>query len=378
MKDLQTEAIPTAASAKQPDRTSWVLMWIGAGVLYALVCSGAIALTPGWGYGKALLFGFANTLPDFLAAPLVFRVAGRAAAQKERAVRRLLPTAIAFLVWSVLGASGALVLARGVAEGVWTFTMDSRSLIWKTMMALLEFGVLAGVGMARALSQEARDASARALRAEALRSESRLQALRAQLHPHFILNVLHSLVGLAERDPKTTSAALERLGTALRYALRIEGRGRDWVLLRDELAFTREYLELERLRLGERLTTRFFIDETQLSRTVPPFVLQPLVENAIVHAIAPRSQGGVLSIHVEETLAWLLLSVEDNGSAVAPGDETKKTNGSGLGLKLLRDRLEVLYRGAASLTLDRSPMGGFRARLRLPGEPPIHEEVAAA
>jgi len=353
------------------ERRAAALSWGSAAALYLLAYTAAIGLSfREMGIGFALLAAFANLVPDALAAPLVVRAASRPAGlgRGNGGNLRLALLAPVFVVWSGLGSTLALAAIRGVEEGIWRFTPDTRNLAWKGLFSLLVFGALAGIGRAGLRAREAREAEARALRAETLRAESRLAVLRAQLNPHFILNVLHSLVGLAERDPHATAAALERLGTTLRYALRVQSRGSDRVALRDELDFTREYLELERLRLGERLEVRLAADDAPLDRVVPPFVLQPLVENAVFHAVAPRARGGVVSIRIEGNAEALLLCVEDDGAPAARASDAA-VSGSGLGLRLLRDRLEALYQERATLELDRSELGGFRATIRLLGEP---------
>jgi LytS/YehU family sensor histidine kinase len=140
------------------------------------------------------------------------------------------------------------------------------------------------------------------------------------------------------------------------------------VLLRDELAFTLEYLELERLRLGERLSTRVRAQEAALDRALPPFVLQPLVENAVLHSISARARGGVVAITLAVEEDVLLVTVDDDGTP-GPASGPARRPGSGLGLKLLRDRLEAQYADRGGLEVGPSPLGGTRARLRLEGEP---------
>ena len=325
-------------------------------------------------FSTALLAGFANSLPDALAAPLVLRAAAGARAPAIAASGwRLGLLAAAFVAWSVLGAALGLAAIRAWEEGSWRFSLDSRNLAWKALLSLLVFGVLAGVGRARFHSRKAREASARALRAETLRAESRLAILRAQLNPHFILNVLHSLVGLAERDPQPRAAPSSASGTTLRYALRVQSRGSDRVTLRDELAFTREYLELERLRLGDRLETRIFADDALLDRVVPPFVLQPLVENAVRHAIAPRARGGVVSIRIEEDAEALLAAggrrrgIRGLRGPRRRGPGSAGASGSGSCATGSTRSID----GDGALQIDRSPLGGVRASLRLVGEPSV-------
>jgi hypothetical protein len=351
-------------------RDAWVLG--GAYLLYLAVYTGAVLASTQLGFWWSLLWSFLYSLPEAVAAPLVLRLAGSprlASAPPARRAAVWVLGAVAFPTWSMV--VGQLCAATmGLLEtGTWTFTLTSPYVAWKALTSLLIFASLAGLGVAGVRAREARAAAVRAERAETLRAEARLAVLRAQLNPHFILNVLHSLVGMAERDPALTATALERLGTTLRYALRVQSAAVDTVPLRDELEFTRDYLELERMRLGDRLETRFAVPEALLDRTVPSFTLQPLVENSIRHAIAPRSRGGVVSITVEDAGGTLSLAVEDDGpGAVSPPPRWREE--AGVGLRLLRDRLDALYDGGAALELGRSPLGGFRAVIRIAAPPP--------
>jgi hypothetical protein len=372
--EARTADLAKGRPASAPGRAAALLGWGSAYTLYFVAFTSTIRFTYGFDLVKSLLGGFANTLPDALAAPLVLRVlameepSGKGTARGPVSPLRLALLAAGFVVWSVAGTVFGLGAVRAWDTGLWRFPIDSKNLAWRALFSLLVFGALAGVGLARFHSSRAREASERAFRSEALRAEARLSILRAQLNPHFILNVLHSLVGLARRDPDATSSALERLGTTLRYALRVQNRRCDSVTLRDELAFTLEYLGLERLRLGERLCVRVRAQESALDRAVPPFVLQPLVENAVLHSISARARGGVVSIGIGNEGAVLLVTVDDDGTP-APAAAPPRRPGSGLGLKLLRDRLDAHYEGRGTLDVGPSPLGGTRARLRLEGEP---------
>jgi signal transduction histidine kinase len=350
---------PSAARAGARDqrRVAVAVTFASACALYAVAYAGALTISGRLEPWRGLVAGLANLVPDAIAAPVVLRWAGRSRPGR-RAIVPLVLLGVAFVAWSTAGAVLGLRL-------VFDLRPDWRNLLWKVIFALLVYGVLAGVARVRFHAEAAREASARALRAETLRAEARLAILRAQVEPHFILNVLQSLVGLAERDPAAASAALERLGGTLRYAQRVHAGAGDRVALRDELEFTRDYLALEGLRLGERLRVREAVAEGLLGRVVPPFVLQPLVENAVRHAVAPRAAGGEVALRADEADGALRLVVEDDG----PGPTGAAERPGGLGLRLLRDRLEALYRGGASLTLDRGPMGGLRATLWLRGEP---------
>jgi len=353
-----------AASPGRPGRAAAGVGWASAAALYLGAYVAAELSSSQVGLRTAVLWALAHGLPDLAGAPLVLRATSRAAGGGTKA--RLALSALGFLVVSIGGASLGAAALRYRETGAFV-PLDAQFLPWRAFLSVLVLALLAGVGRARLHAREAREASERVLRAEALRAEARLAALRARVEPHFVLNVLHSVLGLVERDPAAATAALERLGSTLRYAQRVTEANGDQVALREEVEFTREYLELERLRLGERLQARLHVPPSLLGRGVPPFVLQPLVENAVLHAVAPRARGGVVEVRVEEAEGGLRLTVDDDGDA-APRPAGPEPERSGRGLKLLRERLEALHPGRAAVTLRPSRLGGLRAEVLLPAE----------
>jgi sensor histidine kinase YesM len=234
---------------------------------------------------------------------------------------------------------------------------------WQAVIGALIYVAIAGGAYAWQNAQRVREETARASQADALRARAELQALRSQLNPHFLLNTLHAALGLVRRDPALAERALERLGEVLHYGLRMHRESLDEVTLADEWAFVRSYLEIESLRLEERLQLRLEADPEAMQALVPPFVLQPLVENAILHAVAPRKAGGLVAITARRRGDHLQLEVCDDG----PGMPSAiPASGAGLGLRLLRERLALLYAGTASLSLEPTESGGLRATIDLP------------
>lgn len=208
-----------------------------------------------------------------------------------------------------------------------------------------------------------------AWRAEAVRAarltsdlaQAQLAALRAQLHPHFLFNALNAVVALVGEDPAAARRVTVRLAALLRATL--AATERTTLPLREELELTGRYLEIEQVRFGERLVVDWAVDPGLLDVHVPAFVLQPLVENALVHAVAPRSGGGRVSITAARAGEGLHLMVCDDG----PGPrEHAPTAGSGTGLRNLRDRLARLHGARAALVLEAVPGGGARVRVTLP------------
>lgn len=238
---------------------------------------------------------------------------------------------------------------------------DPAVLAWQVLLALLVYAVLAAVGHAAGSRERLRAEEARAARAEALVTQAELQALRAQLNPHFLFNTLHSLLALIRHDPGRAELALEQFGDLMRYALRVHHDGMDEVRLRQEWEFITTYLELERLRLGDRLRVTLRAEPDVLDEPVPAFCLQPLVENAVRHAVSPRASGATVEVRAGRRDGVLSLEVVDDGNGAAAPDR-----GPGLGLRLVRERLHSLHGDRARLDIETAPGAGFRVALRIP------------
>lgn len=227
--------------------------------------------------------------------------------------------------------------------------------------ALAYFGVVVGWYAWDYAGRHARQALESAeLEAELARSE--LRTLESQLQPHFLFNTLQAIATLTERDPNAARRALQLLAALLRRVLTASGR--QLTSLGEELDFLNRYLELERLRFGDRLTVDVRADAALSDALVPTLILLPLVENALRHGLAPRPGPGHLMIRVEAMEAALSLVVEDDGAGFQP-----HANGDGLGLEMARSRLHHLYGEDALLEISAASSGiGCVARIRLPLE----------
>lgn len=204
--------------------------------------------------------------------------------------------------------------------------------------AMLAWSVLY-VGIQRHLALE--DAQWRSLRAESLASAARLQALRYQLQPHFLFNTLNALSTLiVEKRTADASRMTSRLGDYLRYTL-AHGEA-DEVPLEDEIDLARQYVEIERVRFGDRLAVEFAIAPGTTRASVPTLILQPLIENAIQHGIAPIASGGTLRIESARVGSRLRLVVADDGAGVGTSANAELVL-VGIGLGNTRQRLAVLY-----------------------------------
>ena len=221
------------------------------------------------------------------------------------------------------------------------------------------------IGVAYALAYR-RESETRALNASQLETrlvEAQLQALQRQLHPHFLFNTLNTVSGLIRTDPDAADTMIDRLGDLLRMTLHKSGIQE--VSLKEELDVLEKYVEIERTRFGNRLTIDWRVQSETLDAQVPSLVLQPLVENAIRHGIAPNARPGRITISAERDNRELVLRVLDNGDGLPP-DRLMALN-RGVGLDNTRARLEHLYRDRfefAFSNLDR----GFSVTIRIPFE----------
>jgi two-component system, LytTR family, sensor kinase len=251
-----------------------------------------------------------------------------------------------------------------LAAGAWTPSyLRGYALPWQMFSGVMVYAAIAGIAYAVQAAGRLREQEARAARAETLRARAELQALRAQLNPHFLFNTLHSLMALVRHEPEQAEAALERFAGLLRYTLDAKRTETDDVPLSQEWAFVRDYLALERIRLGERLRVVEDVDPAALDCPIPAFTLQPLVENAIRHAVAPRARGACVTVAVEWVEGALELRVEDDG----PGADPSAVAGApGMGLRVVRQRLETRYAGGARMTVRTAPGEGFAVCVRLP------------
>jgi signal transduction histidine kinase len=206
-----------------------------------------------------------------------------------------------------------------------------------------------------------RDREVRAARLEGALARAQLRALQAQLQPHFLFNTLNSIASLIPDDPAAAEEMIESLSDLLRAALR-DG-GRDEIPLPQELELLDQYLHIQERRFQDRLRVERALRPGLEDALVPPLLLQPLVENAILHAVAARPQGGTVTVRTDQSDDSLVLTVEDDGPGFAPGRLGAQR---GVGLANTRARLEQLYGGGAALEAANRPGGGARVEVRLP------------
>jgi two-component system sensor histidine kinase AlgZ len=188
-------------------------------------------------------------------------------------------------------------------------------------------------------------------------TEARLAALNARIRPHFLFNSLNAVLSLIRARPQQAEVALESLSDLFRAAMRDPG---ELVSLADEIALGKQYFELEKLRLGERLVVDWQIGAVFMGQPIPPLMLQPLLENAVYHGIEPAPEGGVVRIAIEQRGEELRIAIAN--PAVAAGQHA---SGNQIAVANIRERLALYYDLEARLEIDAGKQT-YEVRIILP------------
>lgn len=231
---------------------------------------------------------------------------------------------------------------------------------YKLHTNLVTYGAVVAVMQAAIYYRKYRERELKASQLETRLAKTQLQVLKSELHPHFLFNTLHAISALMHRDVDAADRMLSRLSDLLRHSL--EHIGQQETTVKAELDFLAIYLEIEQMRFGDRLTVDVDASPDTLDLAVPSFLLQPLVENSIRHAVAPRAAGGSIAVEASRRDDKLKIEVRDDG----PGFTETSKPGNGIGLSNTRARLEGLYGSAHRFELVNGPSRGAICRLELP------------
>ena len=208
-------------------------------------------------------------------------------------------------------------------------------------------------------------------RAEHLATEAELRALHAQINPHFLFNSLNALYGSIPRQAADARRMVLNLADIFRYFLETD---RSTIPIAEEIRIVRAYLEIEQLRLGDRLNVQVHVDPDLGEVAVPALSIQPIVENAVKHGVAAKPGPGWVRLTVESLTGRVRVSVQDSGAGFRPGASSK---GTGVGLENVRQRLSMMYGAAGDLAIESSP-GGTSVTFHVPLAMPVRLPANAA
>jgi len=368
----------------------WLIIW-GVWTLIGLVFTGQFYFSMyrsdrpvEWSYAVYLQLTWAYLWA--LMTPIILWVAGRFPIERQHWGRNLSVHVLASLILStVVTWSGHLLLYLNYGYRVGRpYPVDRavRFVVENFSEGIGIYLLIAIITYAVSYYNRYRKGELRAMQLEAQLSQAQLQALKMQLQPHFLFNTLHSISALLSRDTDKARTMITRLGDFLRLTL--ENNGMQEVTLQQEIEFLRCYLEIERIRFQDRLTTSVEIDPAALDSKVPNLILQPIVENAIRHGIAPRSTPGLINIQAKQENGLLRIEVRDNGPGLPVNRKDDNLFTKGVGLANTQTRLERLYGASHRFELINDPGGGLVVTLEIPtknGKPevqPAQDEQRAA
>jgi two-component system LytT family sensor kinase len=317
-----------------------------------------------------------------LFTPLVLWASARLPIERNNWIRSsLLHVPISILLSVFLTALGHIFLWLywGLRAGKpFSFSSMSRFVVANFSEGIGIYLLIALTSYAYNYYRRYREGQLRTLQLEAQLSQAQLQALKMQLHPHFLFNTLHSISALLNKDVDAARKMITRLGDFLRLTL--ENSGAQEVTLKQEMEFLTCYLEIERIRFQNRLVTRMDVADRTLLAKVPNLILQPIVENAIRHGIAPRSTPGFIDIAAKQLDGRLRIQVRDNGPGLPEHRTSQNQFKKGLGLANTETRLKRLYGADHLFDLSNDPAGGLIVTLEIPfhtdGSAPSQSEIA--
>jgi signal transduction histidine kinase len=344
---------------------AYLLGWVPLFLVYMVTVETDGDFSKGFNLSAAVWSTLQNIGPAFVLLAPVWAYTGWMEARRFGPARLVLNHAGAAIVFA--GAWHILLFLLIWALRDWQSAQSAKGrwFLWHELWGMMMYWAVAGSFTAYRAVTRARAEAAASVQAQSLLARTELVALRNKLNPHFLFNTLHSIIALTRKDAAKAEKALLMFSDMLRYVLDTEKTGQDDVPLQQELDFTRSYLELEALRLGQRLRVVWDIDEAALHCAVPALSLQPLVENSIKHAFNPRSTPGELRIAAKLPAAGrtLTVTVADNG----PGASSATlTDASGLGLKTVTRRLQLQHGPDAGLQVTTEPGQGFQVQFTLP------------
>jgi hypothetical protein len=337
-----------------------VLFWLALslvtasqGILTYLATGGTVRVVP------VLLLNLALWLPWAALSPLIL-AAARRWPLTEPGWRRRLGAHVALNLSLTVVAALVYRLLR-VAIGMPVRGNYGLTIASGLNTSLFVYWGLVALAHGTAYYRRTQERQRRAAELDRQLTQARLDALRAQIHPHFLFNTLHAIAGRLRVDPRGAEDMLGALGELLRAHL--QGSGGQEAPLRTELDLVGRYLDIQRVRFGDRLRLERQVDPAALDVAVPVLVLQPLVENAIEHGIAQRLAGGTLRLEAAMDGEQLLLRVLDDGEEASENLDESRWR---VGLTNTRERLRALYGDQHEFHAGRATPAGFEVSIRLP------------
>ncbi|MCZ6758992.1 MAG: histidine kinase [Gemmatimonadetes bacterium] len=349
-----------------------IALGLGAFVLlFAVVVSQTYVWIRWWRLRFTIAEAIVWSIPDLvlwgILIPVVVMGAKRFPLSRENLVTRI-PAHLCASVVTALAALGLLYVSDLALH--WSQALGAPGTLlshprfrygFSIYPGIMIYWVVVSITQAMSYYDRFRERELAASRLETRLAKSKLEALKMELDPHFLFNTLNSISVLMKRDVATADKMLSNLSGLLRYV--VQGRETHEVTLEEELNFLKRYLDIQKIRFSDRLTVEYSVDNDVLDALLPNLILQPIIENSIVHGITQVPGDGRITFCATKKGEKLMIQVTDNG----PGLGLRKSDGSGgIGVANTRARLEQMYGVHQRFELETREEGGARVSIEIP------------
>ena len=360
-------------------RRQWFLV-IGLVILISVLSASLLYLTykqyknEGKSFTDLLAWQLTWFSPWILLVPAIVRAAQSFPIDKQNWMRSLMIHVGLCLLFSFIHLTLYISLSRIIGGDIWAKVTEKDADYFSTLfrlytspsqvnfrLRLLIYAVTVLVSLTLDYYDRLQGREIELSKLEKQLADAQLQALKMQLHPHFLFNTLNSVSALMYKDTTAAEAMIVKLENFLHMTL--ESSGSQEVTLRKELEFLNYYLQIEQIRFQDRLAVQMEIDPATLDARVPNLIMQPIVENAIRHGVASRAAHGCIEIRTHRTNGVIQLQVKDNGPGLEKENHVPR---EGVGLSNTRLRLQQIYGDLYRFDLTNAPGGGVIATVELP------------
>jgi signal transduction histidine kinase len=356
-----------------------ILSWSIVGLVFATeeyIAAHAFGGTVSW--RETVVYALPAWYLWALITPLMLVLARRFPIRRGNATYALLLHLTASALLSLLHTAATIAVLQWLEPALLNGATYQQALRHRLQFAsqldVVTYWVVIGIAHAVAFYRAQTERELQSARLSASLAEARLQVLRMELNPHFLFNTLNAISGFVYSDPRAADKMIARLGELLRLSLAT----RNEVTLAEELRLLECYVEIERVRFGDRLAVTTDISSDAMRAIVPSLILQPLVENSVRHGLQPSGTGGTVVVHATTDGEMVTITVDDDGAGWSPShgaagsegtgseDTGAEDTGSGVGLANTRARLFAMYEDRATLEISAREPRGTSVRIGFP------------